>query len=97
MQVLCSKQLMHGCCSAAQARAEQLVQAAIKLPSKSRAATKSLLREQYCVDWAAYYVDEAKWGWESLVHPQTVKVLGATLARLSGGKAGAKPAGSSKL
>lgn len=64
--------------------AELLLSKVVKLPSSARAATKTSLREDFCKEWEAYYVEEHKGGWKFLNQQDTLKVLGATLQRLSG-------------
>ncbi|KAG2448174.1 hypothetical protein HYH02_006759 [Chlamydomonas schloesseri] len=57
--------------------------AAAKQPPAARAATKLLLREDFCKAWEAYYPTEPDFGWRFLSSPSTIKVLEGAMRRLS--------------
>jgi 3,2-trans-enoyl-CoA isomerase len=65
------------------------------LPGHARAATKLSLRGEFCDAWRAFARVEPDGAWPFLCKPETVRVLGAAMARLGGG--GKKPAPASKL
>ena len=60
--------------------------AAAKQPPAARAATKLLLREDFCKGWEAYYPTEPDFGWRFLSSPSTIKVLEGAMRRLSSNK-----------
>ncbi|GAB4823529.1 hypothetical protein N2152v2_010575 [Parachlorella kessleri] len=70
-----------------QAAAQAAMQEMLRVPDFSRAGTKKLLREDFARDWAAYWDNEAEWGWKVLSEESTAKKLGGVLQRLSGKKA----------
>ncbi|KAG2442408.1 hypothetical protein HXX76_002494 [Chlamydomonas incerta] len=57
--------------------------AAAKQPPAARAATKLLLREDFCKGWESYYPIEPDFGWRFLSSPSTIKVLEGAMRRLS--------------
>ena len=66
-------------------RAEELMAAAVKLPSEARATTKQLLRSDFAQAWEnSAYSEEAALLWGALSRPETVALLGAIVARLTG-------------
>lgn len=70
------------------------VEAAVKLPSPARAATKASGRAEFCGQWREYYTtQEPAYGWAAISAPAAVKAIAGVLARLSGGK----PPAASKL
>lgn len=66
--------------------AEQMMAQLIKVPGEAFAATKKLLRAEYAEAWQAYCKEEWKSAWLMLTSEGTVKMLGATLQRLSKAK-----------
>jgi len=68
-------------------RAEELMAAAVKLPSEARATTKMQLRSEFAQAWEkSAYNEEAAVLWAALTRPETVALLGAIVERLTGGK-----------
>ncbi|EFJ41714.1 hypothetical protein VOLCADRAFT_77525 [Volvox carteri f. nagariensis] len=69
---------------------------ACKAPSAARAATKALLREEFCKAWEGFYPTEHEYGWKYLSSPSTIAVLEGAMKRLSS-KAAPKQEVASKL
>ena len=68
------------------ALATRWVEAAVKLPPAARAATKQSGRAEFCAAWRRYYTEEEpQYGWRAISDPAAVKMMGAVMARLSGG------------
>ncbi|PNH09389.1 Enoyl-CoA delta isomerase 1, mitochondrial [Tetrabaena socialis] len=86
--------------------AEQLLAVALatavqacKQPAAARAATKLLLREDFCTAWEAYFPTEPSFGWRFLSSPSTIAVLEGAMRRLSskGGQKKPQQPAASKL
>lgn len=58
-------------------------------PDAGRVIVKQRFREAFSREWEAYPAEEAPGAWAMLEAPATVKLLEATLARLSGKKGAA--------
>ncbi|KXZ56911.1 hypothetical protein GPECTOR_1g821 [Gonium pectorale] len=78
--------------------AEQLLPTALaaaeracKQPPAARAATKLLLREEFCQAWEAFYPSEPEFGWRFLSDERTIAVLKGAMARLSSKAPGKQP------
>lgn len=67
--------------------AENFMETAMKLPDGGRQLVKEQQRGALADAWAAQGEQETKNGWGFLNTPFTMKMIGATLARLSGPKA----------
>eukprot|EP00803_Ostreobium_quekettii_P000378 evm.model.scf_540EXC.7 EVM.evm.TU.scf_540EXC.7 scf_540EXC:50731-52938(-) len=70
-----------------QARAEAWLQKMLQLPDDGRAVTKLRMRKELSMELEDGAEAEAEEAWTYLEQPQIVKVLGAVLQRLSGGRA----------
>lgn len=70
--------------------AERAVQRLMKVPGHARHATKLDLHGEFCKQWTEFCRTESTGAWQFLNQPATVKTLGATMQRLSGGKPAAK-------
>lgn len=66
--------------------AEKFVQNAMRLPDVGRHLVKQQMRGELSAAWEAQGEQEAKMGWGFLNSPFTMKMIGMTLARLSGKK-----------
>lgn len=66
--------------------AEGFMVQALKLPDSGRTMVKERLRGKFSDAWEEQGEQEAKNGWRFLNHPMTMKMIGATLARLSAPK-----------
>ncbi|GLI69176.1 hypothetical protein VaNZ11_013745 [Volvox africanus] len=56
---------------------------ACEVPSAARAATKLLLRDDFCKAWEGFYPTEPEYGWKFLSTPSTIAVLEGAMRRLS--------------
>jgi len=66
--------------------AEAFMLKALKLPDSGRMMVKQQQRGQLSDEWEAQGLEEARSGWQFLNTPLTLKMIGATLARLSAPK-----------
>ncbi|GIL42648.1 hypothetical protein Vafri_598 [Volvox africanus] len=56
---------------------------ACEVPPAARAATKLLLRDDFCKAWEGFYPTEPEYGWKFLSSPSTIAVLEGAMRRLS--------------
>ncbi len=73
--------------------AEKVMQQLIRLPPLAVAGTKRVLREDFCRQWEQHWAGEAEGAWGFLNEPDTMRVLEAAMARLSGGNKGGAAGG----
>lgn len=66
--------------------AENAARQMLRVPDKSRAGTKMLMRGDFCKDWEGYLEYEAAYAWDLLNSAETIATLGKVLERLGGKK-----------
>ncbi|GIL99773.1 hypothetical protein Vretimale_4895 [Volvox reticuliferus] len=64
-------------------RALAAARKACEVPPAARAATKLLLREDFCKAWELFYPTEPEYGWKFLSSASTIAVLEGAMRRLS--------------